>query len=231
MLARLGQRERFTGRDALIFATPTGEHIDPSTLRTRYAAARDLAAQDDPELPRITFHGLRHCFGSRCAASGIDVVSIQRWMGHASIRRRSATCITPRARTMHGGCRGLSAIVRPSSRSPAGSPSRTPEGTALSPEPPVEESGHAENETAASRGEDASREVEPGSWSVCVGYGAARRPCRRVAREGRANVRSPTRSSHRPRVSGVGLRQLELSPHGSLADLPKNVSEPDQPVS
>jgi len=48
VLARLGQRERFTGRDALISATPTGEHVDPATLRTRYAAARDVAAQDDP---------------------------------------------------------------------------------------------------------------------------------------------------------------------------------------
>lgn len=37
-------------------------------------------------MPLLTFHGLRHTFGSRCAAAGIDVVTIQRWMGHASIR-------------------------------------------------------------------------------------------------------------------------------------------------
>lgn len=86
VLARLGQRQRFTGRNDLVFANSLGGHIDPTTVRARYVAARDEAADSDVDLPRITFHGLRHCFGSRCAAAGIDVVTIQRWMGHASIK-------------------------------------------------------------------------------------------------------------------------------------------------
>jgi integrase len=32
------------------------------------------------------FHDLRHTFGTTCAARGIDLVKIQRWMGHADIK-------------------------------------------------------------------------------------------------------------------------------------------------
>jgi integrase len=31
------------------------------------------------------FHDLRHTFGTQCAAKGIDLPRIQRWMGHAEI--------------------------------------------------------------------------------------------------------------------------------------------------
>jgi integrase len=40
-----------------------------------------LRAKADP----IVFHDLRHTFGTLCAANGIDVVSIQVWMGHADL--------------------------------------------------------------------------------------------------------------------------------------------------
>jgi integrase len=85
-LARLGQREQFTRPADLVFPNALGEHLDPTTVRMRYLAARRLAAREDPDLPTLSFHGLRHSFGSRCAAAGIDVVTIQRWMGHASIK-------------------------------------------------------------------------------------------------------------------------------------------------
>lgn len=84
-LARLGQRERFTRKDDLVFPNALGEHLDPSTVRAAYITARDAARRDDDEMPALRLHDLRHCFGSRCAASGIDVVTIQTWMGHASI--------------------------------------------------------------------------------------------------------------------------------------------------
>ncbi|HEV3000471.1 MAG TPA: tyrosine-type recombinase/integrase [Solirubrobacteraceae bacterium] len=86
VLARLGQRDRFTSRNDLVFVNAIGGYVDPTTVRRRYVAARDRAAERDPDMPLLTFHGLRHTFGSRCAAAGIEVVTIQRWMGHASIR-------------------------------------------------------------------------------------------------------------------------------------------------
>jgi integrase len=89
VLDRISRRERFTGRGDLVLANEVGEHTDPSTLRRAYASARDVvleaAASKGDELPRLTFHGLRHCFGSRCAAAGVPLASIQAWMGHADI--------------------------------------------------------------------------------------------------------------------------------------------------
>jgi integrase len=46
------------------------------------AGLGDLRAKDDP----IVFHDLRHTFGTQCAAKGIDLPRIQRWMGHADIQ-------------------------------------------------------------------------------------------------------------------------------------------------
>jgi integrase len=56
-------------------------------VRDAFYAALDgaglghLRAKADP----IVFHDLRHTFGTLCAANGIDVVSIQTWMGHADL--------------------------------------------------------------------------------------------------------------------------------------------------
>jgi len=89
VLDRISRREHFTRRGDLVLANELGDHTDPSTLRRAYASARDAvleaAAEEGDELPRLTFHGLRHCFGSRCAAAGVPLASIQAWMGHADI--------------------------------------------------------------------------------------------------------------------------------------------------
>jgi integrase len=89
MLDRISRREHFTRRGDLVLAHELGDHTDPSTLRRAYSSARDAvleaAAEEGDELPRLTFHGLRHCFGSRCAAAGVPLASIQAWMGNADI--------------------------------------------------------------------------------------------------------------------------------------------------
>jgi integrase len=85
-LATIGQRPRYTRSSDLCFPNALGMHLDPGTIRGRYADARDLVRSQDPDIPALTFHALRHCFGSHCAAAGIDVVTIQRWLGHASIK-------------------------------------------------------------------------------------------------------------------------------------------------
>jgi integrase len=86
VVARLGQREAHTGPDDLVFAGDGGGHIDGSALTRRFKRAREAAMKNDKSMPRLRWHDLRHGFGSMCASAGVDVVSIQSWMGHSSIR-------------------------------------------------------------------------------------------------------------------------------------------------
>ncbi len=78
-LARLGQRDRFTGDDDLVF-TVDGGYIDESALRRRYKRALTAAG-----LRSLRFHDLRHTFGS-LAINRASIVQVQAWMGHADIR-------------------------------------------------------------------------------------------------------------------------------------------------
>ncbi|MGZ6560243.1 MAG: tyrosine-type recombinase/integrase [Solirubrobacteraceae bacterium] len=34
----------------------------------------------------VRFHDLRHTFGTRCAAAGVPLRTLQAWMGHADIK-------------------------------------------------------------------------------------------------------------------------------------------------
>ena len=79
-LARLGQRERFTGDEDPVFASTLGGHLDASALRRRYDAAARRA-----ELRVLPFHSLRHYFGSM-AVNRASLVQVQSWMGHSHIQ-------------------------------------------------------------------------------------------------------------------------------------------------
>lgn len=79
-LARLRDRERFTCDEDLVFPDWTGSHQYHDDLRVRWYAALRRAG-----VKRIVFHELRHTFGTMCAASGMDVTTIQTLMGHAHI--------------------------------------------------------------------------------------------------------------------------------------------------
>ena len=78
-LARLGQRERWTGDDDLVFPGELGGYLDGSALRRRYLNALERAG-----LRQLRFHDLRHTFGTRMIAKA-DIVRVQEWMGHADI--------------------------------------------------------------------------------------------------------------------------------------------------
>lgn len=79
-LARLGDREHWTGDDDLVFAGEAGSYLDGSALRRRYKVA--LAAAG---LRPLRFHDLRHTFGTRMIAKA-DIRRVQEWMGHADIQ-------------------------------------------------------------------------------------------------------------------------------------------------
>ena len=71
---------RYTTSDDLVFAHPsTGGPYDPSRMRKRFYGAVGRA-----DVERLRFHDLRHTFGTRMAAVGTPLRTIQEWMGHSS---------------------------------------------------------------------------------------------------------------------------------------------------
>jgi integrase len=79
-LARLGQREYFTGDGDPVFAGVTGRHLDGRALTRRYKAALERS-----NLRPLRFHDLRHTFGTRMIAKA-DIRRVQEWMGHADVQ-------------------------------------------------------------------------------------------------------------------------------------------------
>ena len=79
-LAGLGQRERWTGDDDLVFVGTVGGHVDGSALRRRYLDTLQRAG-----LRPLRFHDLRHTFGTRMIAKA-DIRRVQEWMGHADVQ-------------------------------------------------------------------------------------------------------------------------------------------------
>jgi len=83
-LDRLSRREHFTAPGELVFCNVLGRPLDGSALRRRYRRAQEAA-----EVRPLRFHDLRHTFGSLLAARGVDVVTIQKAMGHSALRTTS----------------------------------------------------------------------------------------------------------------------------------------------
>jgi len=79
-LARVGQRDRFTGEDDFVFAGEGGLPLNGDALSSRYERALKAAG-----LRRLRFHDLRHTFGTRMIREA-DIRRVQEWMGHADIQ-------------------------------------------------------------------------------------------------------------------------------------------------
>ncbi len=78
-LERHFQRSPYRSDDDLVFCHPqTGLVYDASTLRNRFCDTLERA-----ELRKVTFHELRHTFGTQMAAAGAPLRAIHEWMGHA----------------------------------------------------------------------------------------------------------------------------------------------------
>lgn len=66
-------------QEALVFRRPDGSPLLPNSVTTEW---RRLVA--GLKLPKVPFHALRHTHASQLIASGMDVLSISRRIGHAS---------------------------------------------------------------------------------------------------------------------------------------------------
>ena len=76
------QRSAYTGDDDLAFAHPeTGRPLDRSRLLKRFKRTLRRAGARE-----LRFHDLRHTFGTRCAAAGVPLRTIQEWMGHRDFK-------------------------------------------------------------------------------------------------------------------------------------------------
>jgi integrase len=81
-LERLFKQSRFQGDDDLVFADPhTGEPLSKAADNRRFRKALKAAKLDATH--RI--HDLRHTFGTRMAAVGTPMRTLQEWMGHRDI--------------------------------------------------------------------------------------------------------------------------------------------------
>lgn len=84
-LERHFQRSAYKADDGLVFGHPhTGNPYDASNLRDRFYDAMAAAGMGKRcgRKGGITFHSLRHTFGTRMAAVGVPMRTLQEWMGH-----------------------------------------------------------------------------------------------------------------------------------------------------
>jgi integrase len=81
-LERHYQRSGYQGDDDLVFPHPeTGEVLDHSALARRFKKALKAAG-----VREVRFNDLRHTFGTRMAAAGVPLRTLQEWMGHRDFK-------------------------------------------------------------------------------------------------------------------------------------------------
>ena len=77
---REAAQEAWVG-DGHVFTMEDGRALDPAYVTRLFQKIRK---QGEP-LPELTYHGLRHCYGSYLIEVGTDIAIVSKLMGHASI--------------------------------------------------------------------------------------------------------------------------------------------------
>jgi integrase len=115
-LARLTEREHFTGDEDYVFVQETGDPLGYDWTTRRFKAARDAAKLTSPRAgdEPLTFHDLRHSCGALAAAIYKDLRQVQEHMGHASITTAEIDAhFVPRTDAASKGSAGLNAMLLP----------------------------------------------------------------------------------------------------------------------
>jgi integrase len=81
-LERHFQATEWQGDDDLVFGHPVfNTPLDRSALRRRFKRSLARAC-----VRKVRFHDLRHTFGTRMAAAGTPLRTLQEWMGHRDFK-------------------------------------------------------------------------------------------------------------------------------------------------
>ncbi len=81
-LELLFQGSAYQSEDDLVFGHPhTGHPLERGQVSKRFKRTLKRAG-----VREVRFHDLRHTFGTRCAAAGVPLRTLQAWMGHADIK-------------------------------------------------------------------------------------------------------------------------------------------------
>lgn len=72
------------GPDGLLFGNGTTHMKHDGDDRSWFATAVRRARKEDPSIPRLTPHDLRHTAASLAISAGANVKAVQRMLGHAS---------------------------------------------------------------------------------------------------------------------------------------------------
>lgn len=81
-LDRLYRQTAYQADDDLVFANPhTWRPMNGNALLKAFQRALDAAG-----VRRVRFHDLRHTFGTRMAADGVPMRTLQEWMGHRDFK-------------------------------------------------------------------------------------------------------------------------------------------------
>lgn len=110
----LSRRENFTAQDDYVFCNAVGEPLGYDWAIRRFKTARDDAGLKSPRAnPRdLTFHDLRHSYGTLAARIYKDLRIVQEYMGHASITTTELYAhFVPRHDAAAKGTEGLRAML------------------------------------------------------------------------------------------------------------------------
>lgn len=81
-LHRLWAGSKFQGQKDLVFAHPvSGDPLPKANVTRRFKKALEAAGVAEDHV----FHDLRHTFGTRAAAAGVPMRTLQEWMGHRDL--------------------------------------------------------------------------------------------------------------------------------------------------
>jgi integrase len=81
-LDQLYKASAYQADDDLVFGNPhTGRPMNGHTLTRTFQTALESA-----KVRKVRFHDLRHTFGTRMAAAGVPMRTLQKWMGHRDFR-------------------------------------------------------------------------------------------------------------------------------------------------
>jgi integrase len=106
--------------DDLVFAHPlTGGPLGDRAILRRYRRALKAVGLDET----LRFHDLRHTFGTRMAAAGVPMRTLQEWLGHANMttteRYADYAPSTHEAALVASAFRRAEGFVTPEARSPS----------------------------------------------------------------------------------------------------------------